>query len=238
MILVADDDLVVRTSLNLLLKDEGYRVLAVSLPDQVYEVIETEVVDLILLDMNFSLNTTGKEGLEAVQKLREINNQIPVILMTGWGTISLAVEGMKNGAADFITKPWDNQHLLQTIKTILNLNHHVRHPADQAKGRKHLDAVCGFASIIGESPRLVSVLKTVAQVSKADASVLITGESGTGKELIAEAIHNNSLRKNKPFVKVNLGGMSASLFESERRRLTAELEGRGNSPVLEICASN
>ncbi len=145
-----------------------------------------------------------------------IKPELPVILMTGWGSIALAVEGMKCGAANFIHKPWDNDHLLQSVHTALTLSHSEEKAGrDTSPSRKQLDTQYGFSSIIGEDPALLTVLKTIGRVSATDASVLITGESGTGKELIAEAIHRNSLRRQKPFVKVNLGGISSSLFESE-----------------------
>ncbi len=216
MILIIDDDEAVRTSLSLLLKGAGCMVKTAAEPDEAYPVLQEPTLHLVLLDMNFSLETSGKEGLEALQKIKQIRPQLPVILMTGWGSISLAVKGMKYGAADFVHKPWDNNHLLQSIKTALELAKLAeKGDYESTPTRKQLDSQYGFDAIIGQDPALLAVLKTVGRVSPTDASVLITGESGTGKELIAEAIHRNSLRRNKSFIKVNLGGISASLFESE-----------------------
>jgi len=138
---------------------------------------------------------------------------MPVILMTAWGSIQLAVEGMKRGAADFITKPWANATVLQSIETALKLVDARR--ADDSLTRPELDERYDFSNIIGTDPKIVRVLEMIGRVAPTEASVLITGESGTGKELIAEAVHRNSRRRGGPFVKVNLGGISATLFESE-----------------------
>jgi DNA-binding NtrC family response regulator len=134
-----------------------------------------------------------------------------VILITGWGTIELAVQGMKLGANDFLNKPWSNDHVLASVKTLLQL----KEKKTEKHGRKQLDALYNFQHIIGEDEKMLEILETIGRVSATDASILITGESGTGKELIAEAVHQNSVRANKPFIKVNLGGVSTSLFESE-----------------------
>ncbi|MFD2161303.1 sigma-54-dependent transcriptional regulator [Paradesertivirga mongoliensis] len=148
-----------------------------------------------------------------LQQIKKRKPSLPVILMTGWGSINLAVEGMKGGASDFINKPWNNEHLMQALKTALNLSDEPESPGTLT--RKKLNEKYGFENIVGEDPQLIEILQTIARVSKTDASLLIMGESGTGKELIAEAIHNNSNRSHKAFVKVNLGGISSSLFESE-----------------------
>ncbi len=211
MILVIDDDIAVRTSLVLLLQNEGYEVTTASSKIEALTAFAVKPISLIVLDLNFSIETSGNEGMELLEEIRKESAVIPVILITGWGTIELAVKGMKLGANDFINKPWSNQHLLQSIKTLMQL----REVKEERMGRRELDTAYNFQFIIGEEARMQELLETVGQVAATDASILITGESGTGKELIAEAIHQNSPRKNKPFVKVNLGGISTSLFESE-----------------------
>ena len=211
MILIVDDDLAIRTSLALLLKKEGFSVKGAGSPEDTFEILKNEIPELILLDLNFSIETSGDEGMQLLQRIHKYNPKIPVILITGWGTIDLAVKGMKEGARDFITKPWQNEYLLQSINTILNL----ANQAPQSANRRKLEQKYHFENIVGEDLKLLQILETVGRVSSTDAPVLITGESGTGKELIAEAIHTNSKRKTKPFVKVNLGGISSTLFESE-----------------------
>jgi two-component system NtrC family response regulator len=213
MILLVDDDLAVRVSLQLLLKQAGYATRAASGPAEALAAVREATPQLMLLDMNFTAATTGADGLALLTQLKALAPQVPVILLTGWGSIGLAVAGMKAGAAEFITKPWQNETLLQTIATVLQL----QAPTEAAPppGRKALDKQFAFGNIVGEDARLLAVLRQVGQVAATDASVLIEGDSGTGKELIAEALHENSHRRRAPFVKVNLGGISASLFESE-----------------------
>lgn len=209
MILIVDDDSAVRSSLSFMLKRAGYEVKTASGPREVMDVVRAESPALILMDMNFTLSTTGEEGLTLLKQVKVFRPDVPVILMTAWGSIQLAVQGMQAGAFDFITKPWNNAALLRRIETALELSAAPKETSqEQAEGlnRSH---------IIGKSQGLLEVLNTVARIARTNASVLITGESGTGKELIAEAVHINSQRINQPFVKVNLGGISQSLFESE-----------------------
>ena len=209
MILIIDDDTAVRSSLGFMLKRAGYEARAVAGPREALDVVRAETPQLMLMDMNFTLSTTGEEGLTLLRQVKIFCPGVPVILMTAWGSIQLAVQGMRAGAFDFITKPWSNAVLLQRIETALQLNT----TAPTAAGAE------GFtlerSHIIGQSKGLTEVLDTVARIARTNASVLVTGESGTGKELIAEAIHRNSRRAAQPFVKVNLGGISQSLFESE-----------------------
>ena len=213
MILIVDDDLAVRVSLQLLLKQAGYATRVVPSPIEALAAVREAAPQLILLDMNFAATTTGADGLALLAQLKALAPQVPVVLLTGWGSIALAVAGMKAGAAEFVTKPWQNEALLQTISTVLQL--HAPAEATPPPGRKALDKQFALSSIVGEDARLLAVLRQVGQVAATDASVLIEGESGTGKELIAEALHQNSPRRSQPFVKVNLGGISSSLFESE-----------------------
>lgn len=214
MILVVDDDVAIRSSLSLLLRQHGYQVVAAENPCEAIAVIRTAEPDLIILDMNYTTSTSGDEGITLLRQVKLFRPNVPVILVTGWGSIQLAVKGVKAGAFDFITKPWNNETLMATIKRAIALN--AKNSDFSANtDRIMLNAKFDFGRIVGTSPKLMDVLKTVARVSKTDAPVLITGESGTGKELIAEAIHTNSLRNKAPMVKVNLGGISQSLFESE-----------------------
>ena len=221
MFLIADDDLAVRTSLKLLLKQAGYPAQAVATPAEALAAVRAAPPRLVLMDMNFSLATTGADGLALLRDVKALAPQVPVVLITGWGSIELAVAGMKAGAAEFVTKPWHNDTLLQTIRTVLALAETPAAPAPPVApdsplaARRQLDKQFRLAGIIGHDVRLLHVLRQVGQVAPTDAAVLIEGESGTGKELIAEALHRNSTRHGQPFVKVNLGGISSSLFESE-----------------------
>jgi DNA-binding NtrC family response regulator len=213
-ILIVDDDASVVASLALLLKQHGYASAAALDADEALAAMRRERPSLVLQDMNFSRQTTGEEGLALLSAIRAAEPRMPVILMTAWGSIELAVEGMKRGAADFITKPWSNAQVLQSIETALGLVG-ARQEARPAPARAELDERYDFSNVIGGDPKLLRVLDLVGRVAPTDASVLILGESGTGKELIAEAVHRNSRRRGGPFVKVNLGGISATLFESE-----------------------
>jgi two-component system NtrC family response regulator len=214
MILIVDDDPSVVASLSLLLKRHGHPTRAARSREEALAVLREQEVDLVLQDMNFSRATTGEEGLELLAAIGRLRPRLPVILITAWGSIALAVEGMKAGAADFVTKPWSNAQLVQTVETALSLAH-----PGETKGapvsREELDRRFDFRALIGAEPRFLKLLELVGRVAPTDASVLITGESGTGKELVAEAIHRNSRRREGPFVKVNLGGISSTLFESE-----------------------
>ena len=210
MILVIDDDSAIRTSLSFMLKRAKYDVQAVSSPKEAMAIVRSVSPELILMDMNFSLTTSGDEGITLLKQVKIFRPESPVILMTAWGSIDLAVKGMQAGAFDFITKPWNNAALMLRIETALELNNKRKAEEEKKEGddfdRSH---------IIGKSKALMDVLETIKRICRTNASVLITGESGTGKELIAEAVHRNSPRAKKPFVKVNLGGISQSLFESE-----------------------
>jgi DNA-binding NtrC family response regulator len=211
MILVIDDDIAVRTSLLLLLKSQKHEVTGAETPAEALKIIKSNAPQLIILDLNFSISTSGEEGMVLLAQIKKLEPNIPIILITGWGSINLAVQGMKMGANDFINKPWDNGHLLQSVKTLIDL----QDQKEVSRTRKQLDKEYNFQHIIGEDPQMLQILETIGRVAGTDASILIMGESGTGKELIAEAVHQNSLRANKPFIKVNLGGISTSLFESE-----------------------
>lgn len=211
-VLVIDDDKSITASLALLLKQHKFSVVQVHSPDEAFKLLAANEFNLVLQDMNFSRSTSGEEGIALLKKIKAMKPSLPVILMTAWGSISLAVEGMRLGATDFIAKPWDNENLIRTITTIVGL---TTESETNILTRSALDSSFDFAAVVGESATMLSVLTTVARVCKTDASVLIMGESGTGKEVIADAIHRNSSRNGSDLIKVNLGGITPSLFESE-----------------------
>ncbi|WP_229507683.1 sigma-54 dependent transcriptional regulator [Massilia sp. Dwa41.01b] len=218
-ILVVDDDGAVQVSLALLLKQSGYEPLrAASAPEALALLArardERHPVDLVLQDMNFSLQTSGEEGLALLAQVRERHPGLPVLLMTAWGSIGLAVAGIKAGAANFFTKPRDNAQLAELVRATLELNSSIGDAAGR-QPRRDLDAGFDFGGIVGEHPKLLRVLATIGQVARTRAPVLILGESGTGKELVADAIHRNSPRAAQPIVKINMGAITPTLFESE-----------------------
>lgn len=204
MILVVDDDASVRATLSMVLRRRGYEVRVAAGPDEAVDMLRQRLPRLILMDMNFGSRTDGSDGLNLLRGVKTLAPEVPVILISAWGSIDLAVQGMRLGAADFITKPWNGELLLQRIATALELSQHEQ---------KHGDFVRD--GIIGRSAALQNVLDLIARIAPTDAPVLITGENGTGKELIARAIHQNSRRSAGPFVAVNLGALPPGLFESE-----------------------
>jgi two-component system, NtrC family, response regulator len=211
-ILIIDDDVAVQVSLALLLKQAGYDTLCCDGPGPALALMAREPVDLVLQDMNFSLQTSGEEGLDLLARIKDKYPALPVLLMTAWGSIALAVRGVKAGAANFFTKPWDNTQLASLVASTLELSASM---TPQRLNRQALDRQFDFSNIVGEHPKLLRVLATIGQVARTKAPVLILGESGTGKELIADAIHRNSPRAERPAVKINMGAITPSLFESE-----------------------
>lgn len=207
MILIVDDDRTVRLTIGLVLKKAGYEVEYASNPDEALPFFRAGTPSAVIMDMNYTRTTDGSEGLHLLRQAKIFMPEVPVILITAWGSIDLAVAGMRAGAFDFITKPWDNRMLLQSVRTALELSGDDR---DTVR-----DDSFDRSGIIGNSPGLKDVLRKAAKVADTDAPVLILGENGTGKELIAQAIHRNSRRNLNPFVMVNLGGVPESLFESE-----------------------
>ena len=216
LILIVDDDQAILVSLKLMLKRAGYQTVTAQTAEEAVNLVQREALDLVVQDMNLSMLTTGEEGLALLADIRRHRPQLPVILITAWGSIQLAVQGIRTGAADFITKPWSNERFLQSVKTTLGIAEVKRQDSNRkTPSRKELDRRYNFHGLIGEDPAFLRILDLIGKVSASDASILITGESGTGKELVAEILHRNSDRNNGPFVKVNLGGISANLFNSE-----------------------
>ncbi len=214
-VLIIDDDDSIIASLSLLMRRAGYIPIGAATPEDALVQLDRHDVSLILQDMNFSRATSGEEGLALLKQVKERHAALPVVLITAWGSIELAVAGMKAGAADFVTKPWNNEQMLQAVGTALGLAATRRAPPSQRPTRAELEGRYDLSGVVGEDARFLEILELVCRVSRTDASVLITGDSGTGKEVIASVIHRNSRRARGPFVKVNLGGISTTLFESE-----------------------
>ena len=216
MILIVDDDPAVLHSLELLLKQSGFSTLGATSPAEARNVLGQPDLELVLQDMNFSRQTTGEEGLELLHEIKRKRPDMPVILITAWGSIELAVKGMKAGAADFVTKPWQNEQVVHSVRTALNLvASGISNGTPPCPSRDELDEKYDFSGILGQDPGFLQILDLAGRVAATDASVLITGESGTGKEEVATAIHRNSPRSQNPYIKVNLGGISTTLFDSE-----------------------
>ena len=214
MILIIDDDAAVRSSLTFLLKRAGFRSEAVPGPKEALEVVRATAPELILMDMNFTLTTTGEEGIQLLRQVKIFRPDVPVILMTAWGSISLAVQGMQAGAFDFITKPWNNLVLLKSIRTALELSEQKKE-TNAPLNRSDADHKFHFDKIVGQSAALMDILGTVSRIAPTNASVLITGESGTGKDLVARLLRHYSPRRDDAFVTIDLGSIPEQLFESE-----------------------
>ena len=224
-ILLADDQAAVRDALRFLLKGEGYQTTPVSSPAETLAAIQKEEFGLAFIDLNYTRDTTsGQEGLDLLGKLLAIEGAPPVIVMTAWATVDLAVEAMRRGAKDFIQKPWENARVLATVRTQLELStirrRNERLEAEngilrrECEGGGPADAGSG-GDFVARSAAMRPVLETVASVGPSDAPVLITGENGTGKGLAARLLHAASSRAEKPLVSVNMGGLSENIFESE-----------------------
>lgn len=207
-ILIVDDSKYVLTSLELLLENEFGEILTASNPNQIDSLLATSPVDLVILDMNFKAGVNnGNEGLFWLKRILEKDPHMPVIMLTAYGDVGLAVKAMKTGATDFILKPWDNAKLIQVISDTLKES---SRPAASPTPRKREQAM-----VLGSSPAMMKLLKTVGKVAKTDANILITGENGTGKEMLAREIHRLSHRNRMEMVSVDMGAISESLFESE-----------------------
>jgi DNA-binding NtrC family response regulator len=214
-VLVADDQADVVEALKLLLKGEGFDIETAASPAGVLQAVESADFDAVLMDLNYTRDTTsGKEGFELLSKLQELDSTLPVIVMTAWGSIQSAVEGMRRGARDYIEKPWDNQRLVSVLRTHCELGRALRESA-RLESENRLLRKAGVPELIAESRAMQPVLTLLDRVGPSEANVLVTGEHGTGKEIIARWLHAASPRSERPLIIVNAGGLSEGVFESE-----------------------
>lgn len=214
-VIVADDQQDVLTALRLLLKNDGMGVTTVSSPAGLLEAVQSETFDVAVIDLNYARDTTsGREGLDLIPQILSVDLSLPVVVMTAWGTIDVAVEAMRRGARDFVEKPWDNPRMLCVIRSQASFSREVRRSRRLEAENQFLRAASD-EDFIAEAPSMRAVLDTVERVAQSDAAVLITGENGTGKGLIARLVHKLSSRADKPFISVNMGSIPESVFESE-----------------------
>jgi DNA-binding NtrC family response regulator len=214
-ILIADDQRDVLEALRLLVKGEGYQADTVDSPAAALKALEQRDYDSVLIDLNYARDTTsGEEGLDLLTRIHAADESLPVVVMTAWGSVNLAVEAMRRGARDFIEKPWDNERLLTILRTQIELGRALRR-ASRLEAQSRLVQADGAPPLIAESPSMEPVLQIIARVGPSDANVLITGENGTGKSLVAQALHAVSPRASRPIVTINAGGVSEGVFESE-----------------------
>ena len=213
--LIADDQSDVLEALRLLLKAEGFQLETASSPAGVLAAVEAREFDVALIDLNYARDTTsGEEGLNLLSRIQGIDPTLPVVVMTAWGSVEVAVEAMRRGARDFIQKPWDNARLLAIIRTQIELSQALR-KGQRLEAENSLLRGEGMPKIIAESPAMQNVLQVISRVGPSDANVLVLGENGTGKGVVARALHAVSSRASRPMVIVNSGGVSEGVFESE-----------------------
>ena len=214
-ILAADDQQHILEALQLLLHPQGYRVDSVKSPAQVRETLATDFYDAALIDLNYTRDTTsGQEGLDLLSEIVTADSNLPIIVMTAWGNVELAVEAMRRGARDFIQKPWDNQRLLTILRTQVEL-HRTLLRAERLAAENRLFHAQGRPEFIASATSMQPVLEAIARVGPSDANVLITGEHGSGKEIVAHTLHALSARASRPLVAVNTGALAEGVFESE-----------------------
>jgi DNA-binding NtrC family response regulator len=214
-ILVADDQPSILDALKLLLRGEGFDVDAVRSPEVVIESMALREYDVLLVDLNYARDTTsGAEGINLLERIREIDAQIPVIVMSAWGTINVAVDAVRRGARDFVQKPWDDDRLISILRTHAELYQALRY-GKRLEAENRLIRGDNKLVFIAGSPAMRSIVELVSQVGPTDANVLVTGEHGTGKEVVAHMLHAVSLRRERPFLAVNTGGLPEGTFESE-----------------------
>jgi DNA-binding NtrC family response regulator len=214
-VLIADDQADVLEALRLLLKGEGFEIEAVKSPRAIIQSLEQRDFDVLLMDLNYARDTTsGQEGLDLLTRVQKLDSTLPVVVMTAWGSVDVAVEAMRRGATDFIQKPWDNARLLTVLHTQAELGQALRRGQRlEAENRVLRDE--GRPTLIAEAPAMQPVLEMIQRVGPSEANVLLTGENGTGKGVVAQTLHAISERASKPMVTVNVGGLSEGVFESE-----------------------
>src|SRR5271170_3979162 len=214
-ILVADDQPDIREALRLLLKGEGFETETVASPAAVLSSLEAREFDALLMDLNYARDTTsGQEGLDLLSNIRAKDSTLPIIVMTAWGSLELAVEAMRRGAKDFVQKPWENARLLAILKTQIELSQALR-KGQRLEAENRLLRADGRPVMIAESASMRPVMDLIARVGPSDANVLITGEHGSGKEVVARTLYALSSRSGRPLVTVNAGGLPEGVFESE-----------------------
>ena len=214
-ILIADDQPDVIEALRFLLKSEGHKIESEESPAGVLRSLEHKDFDLVIIDLNYSRDTTsGQEGMELLQKIQSLDPMVPVIVMTAWGSVDLAVDAMRRGARDFIQKPWENERLIAIVRTQLELSAALRR-GQRLEAENQLLRGENLPTMIAQAPSMQPVLQLISRVGPSDANILITGEPGTGKEVVARMLHAISSRSAKPMVTVNAGGLAEGVFESE-----------------------
>jgi len=213
-VLIADDQRDVLEALRILLKGEGHQTESVTSISGIFNALQQRDYALLMMDLNYTRDTTsGQEGLEVIPKIMALDSTLPIVVMTAWATIDLAVEAMKRGARDFVPKPWDNERLVTIVRTQIELGSALRKGQRLEAANKLL--VGNVPNLIAEAPSMRPVIEMIQRVAPSDANVLITGENGTGKSLIAQALHALSPRASHSMITVNMGGLSETLFESE-----------------------
>jgi len=214
-ILLADDQQHILDAIELLLKPQGYKIDAVRSPALVREALASDSYDAVVIDLNYTRDTTsGQEGLDLLSEIVALDGTLPVIVMTAWGNVELAVEAMRRGARDFIQKPWENERLLSIVRTQVEL-HRALQAAERLAAENRLLSTEGRPEFIATAPSMAPVLENLTRIAPSDANVLISGEHGTGKEVVARTVHALSLRASRPFVPVNTGALAEGIFESE-----------------------
>ena len=214
-VLIADDQPDLLESIRLLLKGEGYRTKSVTSPSQVLAALKVSEFDVVLMDLNYARDTTsGREGLDLLSRIQALDSTLPVVVMTAWGSVDLAVEAMRRGARDFFQKPWENARLLTILRTQAELAQALRR-GQRLEAENKLLRARARPRLIAESPAMDPVKQLLARVGPSDANILITGEHGTGKEVVAQSLHALSAYASKPMVTVNVGGLSEGVFADE-----------------------